>query len=93
MTADIFRILVFATIPMLFVEVFLVLNCTGVNQKFEVYMITILILVLPLALFLEIWAMVSDNAVSQKFDSVIMPAFIITMSLIVYCSFIVAYRA
>lgn len=56
-------------------------------------MITILILVLPLALFLEIWAMVSDNAVSQKFDSVIMPAFIITMSLIVYCSFIVAYRA
>lgn len=56
-------------------------------------MTTILILVLPLALFLEIWAMVSDNAVSQKFDSVIMPAFIITMSLIVYCSFIVAYRA
>lgn len=56
-------------------------------------MITILTLVLPLALFLEIWAMVSDNAVAQKFDSVIMPAFIITMSLIVYCSFIVAYRA
>lgn len=35
MTADIFRILVFAVIPVLFVEVFLVLKCTGVNPKFD----------------------------------------------------------
>lgn len=35
MTADIFRILVFAAIPVLFVEVFLILKCTGVNPKFD----------------------------------------------------------
>lgn len=35
MNAEIFRILVFAAIPLLLVEVFLVFEYTGVNRKFD----------------------------------------------------------
>lgn len=35
MNAEIFRIIVFAAIPLLLVEVFLALEYTGVNRKFD----------------------------------------------------------
>lgn len=35
MSAEVFRILVFAMIPVLLVEVFLSLEYTGVNRKFD----------------------------------------------------------
>ncbi len=40
MNAEIFRILVFAAIPLLLVEVFLALEYTGTNRKFDIILMT-----------------------------------------------------
>lgn len=51
MNVDVFRILVFAAIPFLFVEVFLALEYTGVNRKFDMVLMTAVCATVGIMLF------------------------------------------
>lgn len=51
MNVDVFRILVFAAIPFLFVEVFLALEYTGVNRKFDMFLMCAICVTVGIMLF------------------------------------------
>ena len=51
MSAEVFRILVFAAIPLLLVEVFLALEYTGVNRKFDTILMAAVCVTVGIMLF------------------------------------------